>query len=466
MLTTQFSSGSNKTFAQYLQSKAVYVDKTKFACDLAKEHESFVLHRPHGMGKSLLVSSLEHLFSKGTVGTEGLYCHEHWQDPNCYFVFHFSWTDISAFSRDSFERGLYAQLIPYAELFGVTLDEEYNIWVNFIKLVKESEKKLSKKSFLAKHPELTDGDRPLCNKIVVLVDDYDAPLNKNLQKPEVFKEIKEAVGLFFRSFKNISMRFVLLTGVRGIALCDMFGGANQFIDISLDGRYATSCGYTLEEIERYFEPQIKHAQEVLNIDHETFVSNLHYYIDGAVLSDEQGENRQDIKVFNPVIISSVLNNPKQGFEKPCLEPYLPYNFLVKVLNESAKAVFLETMPKTNIHLFSADEPVYKAVYNSILSMTSVMLLDREYDMFGQGGDKLLEVDVNRLKDKLDSVADIDAAKAILILFQEGYLTIKAVKDEVAFLGLANIKVAQLLSPYFIQNSPLAKIFKKWQENKG
>ena len=464
MLTTKFSSGSNKTFAQYLQSKAVYVDKTKFACDLAKEHESFVLHRPHGMGKSLLVSSLEHLFSKGTVGTEGLYCHEHWQDPNCYFVFHFSWTDISAFSRDSFERGLYAQLIPYAELFGVTLDEEYNIWVNFIKLVKESEKKLSKKSFLAKHPELTDGDRPLCNKIVVLVDDYDAPLNKNLQKPEVFKEIKEAVGLFFRSFKNISTRFVLLTGVRGIALCDMFGGANQFIDISLDGRYATSCGYTLEEIERYFEPQIKHAQEVLNIDHETFVSNLHYYIDGAVLSDEQGENRQDIKVFNPVIISSVLNNPKQGFEKPCLEPYLPYNFLVKVLKESAKAVFLETMPKTNIHLFSADEPVYKAVYNSILSMTSVMLLDREYDMFGQGGDKLLEVDVNRLKDKLDSVADIDAAKAILILFQEGYLTIKAVKDEIAFLGLANIKVAQLLSPYFIQNSPLAKIFKKWQEN--
>ena len=464
MLTTKFSSGSNKTFAQYLQSEAVYVDKTKFACDLAKEHQSFVLHRPHGMGKSLLVSSLEHLFSKGTVGTEGLYCHEHWQDPNCYFVFHFSWTDISAFSRDSFERGLYAQLIPYAELFGVTLDEEYNIWVNFIKLVKESEKKLSKKSFLAKHPELTDGDRPLCNKIVVLVDDYDAPLNKNLQKPEVFKEIKEAVGLFFRSFKNISTRFVLLTGVRGIALCDMFGGANQFIDISLDGRYATSCGYTLEEIERYFEPQIKHAQEVLNIDHETFVSNLHYYIDGAVLSDEQGENRQDIKVFNPVIISSVLNNPKQGFEKPCLEPYLPYNFLVKVLKESAKAVFLETMPKTNIHLFSADEPVYKAVYNSILSMTSVMLLDREYDMFGQGSDKLLEVDVNRLKDKLDSVADIDAAKAILILFQEGYLTIKAVKDEIAFLGLANIKVAQLLSPYFIQNSPLAKIFKKWQEN--
>ena len=459
MLTTKFSSGSNKTFAQYLQSKAVYVDKTKFACDLAKEHASFMLHRPHGMGKSLLVSSLKHLFSKGTVGTEGLYCHDHWQDPNCYFVFHFSWTDISAFSRDSFERGLYAQLVPYAELFGVTLEEDWNIWDNFRNLVKESEKKLSDKSFLAQHPELTDGDRPLCNKIVVLVDDYDAPLNKNLQKPEVFKEIKEAVGLFFRAFKSISMRFVLLTGVRGIALCDIFGGANQFHDISLDRTYATSCGYTLEEIERYFEPQIKHAQEVLNIDHETFVFRLHYYIDGAVLSDEQGENRQDIKVFNPVIISSVLNNPKQGFEKPYPEPYLPYNFLVKVMKESAKAVFLEVTPKADPNLFIDDQPVYKSVYDSILSMTSVVLLDREYDMFGKGGDNLLEVDVNRLKDKLDSVADIDAAKAILILFQEGYLTIKAVKDEIAFLGMANMNVGQLLSAVAIQNSPLAKMFR-------
>ncbi|MGN8852716.1 AAA family ATPase [Anaerobiospirillum succiniciproducens] len=459
MLPTKFSSGSNKTFAQYLQDEAVYVDKTKFACDLAEEHASFMLHRPHGMGKSLLVSSLKHLFSKGTVGTEGLYCHDHWQEPNCYFVFHFSWTDISAFSRDSFERGLYAQLIPYAELFGLTLDEDFNTWVNFKNLVKESEKKLSDASFLAQHPELTDGNRPLCNKIVVLVDDYDAPLNKNLQKPDVFKEIKEAVGLFFSAFKSISMRFVLLTGVRGIALCDIFGGANQFHDISLDRRYATSCGYTLEEIERYFEPQIKHAQKILNIDHETFVSNLHYYIDGAVLSDEQGENRHDIKVFNPVVISSILNNPKQGFEKTCPEPYLPYNFLVKVLKESAKAVFSAVTPKANPDLFIDDQPAHKSVYNYILSMTSVVLLDREYDMFGKGGDNLLEVDVNRLKDKLDSVADIDAAKAVLILFQEGYLTIKAVKDEIAFLGMPNMNVRQLLNAVHVKNSPLAHMFK-------
>ena len=459
MLPTKFSSGSNKTFAQYLQSEAVYVDKTKFACDLAEDYASFMFHRPHGMGKSLLVSSLKHLFSKGTVGTEGLYCHDHWPEENCYFVFHLSWAEINASSLESFERGVNEQLQPYAELFGVSLEERRYIGWNFENLVRQCEKKLADENFLAKHPELTDGDRPLCNEIVLMVDDYDAPLNQNLDNPALFEKLSDTVRSFFCTVKSICLRFVLITGVRGIALCDIFGGANQFHDISLDRTYATSCGYTLEEIERYFEPQIKHAQEVLNIDHETFVFRLHYYIDGAVLSDEQGENRQDIKVFNPVIISSVLNNPKQGFEKPYPEPYLPYNFLVKVMKESAKAVFLEVTPKADPNLFIDDQPVYKSVYDSILSMTSVVLLDREYDMFGKGGDNLLEVDVNRLKDKLDSVADIDAAKAILILFQEGYLTIKAVKDEIAFLGMANMNVGQLLSAVAIQNSPLAKMFR-------
>ena len=452
MLPTKFSSGSNKTFAQYLQSKAVYVDKTKFACDLAKEHESFVLHRPQGMGKSLLVSSLEHLFSKGTVGTEGLYCHEHWQDPNCYFVFHFSWTDISAFSRDSFERGLYEQLIPYAELFGVTLDEEYNIWVNFIKLVKESEKKLSKKSFLAKHPELTDGDRPLCNKIVVLVDDYDAPLNKNLQKPEVFKEIKEAVGLFFRSFKNISMRFVLLTGVRGIALCDIFGGANQFHDISLDRTYATSCGYTLEEIERYFEPQIKHAQEVLNIDHDEFLSKLSYYLDGAIFSNEPDVNVDQNKVFNPVVISSFLNNPEHGFEQPWPNPRLPYNFLVKLMQEAAQVVYSEVFHKAYPDWRNNDQAQSKPLDDSSTSMCSITLLDQTYDQSCNGDIKLLLVDFYLLKDKLYIYEQNYSCSAVTLLFQEGYLTIKAIEDDMAYLGIANKNVAKLLAAFELNKS--------------
>ena len=452
MLPTKFSSGSNKTFAQYLQSKAVYVDKTKFACDLAKEHGSFMLHRPHGMGKSLLVSSIKHLFSKGTVGTEGLYCHDHWPEENCYFVFHLSWAEINASSRESFERGVNEQLQPYAELFGVSLEERSYIGWNFENIVTECKKKLADENFLAKHPELTDGDRPLCNEIVLMVDDYDAPLNQNLDNPALFEELRETVRSFFCTVKGMCLRFVLITGVRGIALCDIFGGANQFHDITLDRRYATSCGYTLEEIERYFEPQIKHAQEVLNIDHDEFLSKLSYYLDGAIFSNEPDVNVDQNKVFNPVVISSFLNNPEHGFEQPWPNPRLPYNFLVKLMQEAAQVVYSEVFHKAYPDWRNNDQAQSKPLDDSIASMCSITLLDQTYDQSCNGDIKLLLVDFYLLKDKLYIYEQNYSCSAVTLLFQEGYLTIKAIEDDMAYLGIANKNVAKLLAAFELNKS--------------
>ena len=452
MLPTKFSSGSNKTFAQYLQSEAVYVDKTKFACELGKNYEDFMLHRPHGMGKSLLVSTLKHLFAKGTVGTEGLYCHEHWPEQKCYFVFHLSWSEINASSRESFKRGVNEQLQPYAEFFGVSLKESILIGRNFKNLVTECEKKLGDENFLAKHPELTDGDRPLCNKIVLMVDDYDAPLNQNLDNPALFKELKDTVRSFFCTVKGMCLRFVLITGVRGIALCDIFGGANQFHDISLNRRYATSCGYTLEEIERYFEPQIKHAQEVLNIDHDEFLSKLSYYLDGAIFSNEPNVNVHQNKVFNPAVISSFLNNPENGFEQPWPKPRLPYNFLVKLMQEAAEQMSWRVFRKAYPDSRNNDHAQSKPLDDLMASMCSITLLDQTYDQSCNGDIKLLLVDIDLLKDKLYSVEEIYCDTAVTLLFQEGYLTIKAIKHENAYLGIANKNVAKLLTTLELNNS--------------
>ena len=452
MLPTKFSSGSNKTFAQYLQSEAVYVDKTKFACELGKRRSSIMLHRPHGMGKSLFVSTLKHLFAKGTVGTEGLYCHDHWPEHKCYFVFHLSWSEINASSLESFRHGVNEQLQPYAELFGVSLEERRYIGWNFENLVRQCEKKLADENFLAKHPELTDGDRPLCNKIVLMVDDYDAPLNQNLDNPALFEELKKTVRSFFCTIKGMCLRFVLITGVRGIALCDIFGGANQFHDITLDRRYATSCGYTLEEIESYFEPQIKHAQEVLNIDHDEFLSKLSYYLDGAIFSNEPDVNVHQNKVFNPAVISSFLNNPQQGFEQPWPKPRLPYSFLVKLMQEAAEKVYWRLFSNAYPDLRNNDQAQSKPLDDLMASMCSITLLDQTYDQSCNGDIKLLLVDIDLLKDKLYSVEEIYCDTAVTLLFQEGYLTIKAIKHENAYLGIANKNVTKLLAAFELNNA--------------
>ena len=364
----------------------------------------------------------------------------------------FSWAEINASSLESFERGVVEQLQPYAELFGVSLEERSYIGWNFENLVRECKKKLADENFLAKHPELTDGDRPLCNKIVLMVDDYDAPLNQNLDNPALFKELKDTVRSFFCTVKGMCLRFVLITGVRGIALCDMFGGANQFHDISLNRRYATSCGYTLEEIEHYFEPQIKHAQEVLNIDYDEFLSKLSYYLDGAIFSNEPDVNVHQNKVFNPAVISSFLNNPENGFEQPWPKPRLPYSFLVKLMQEAAEKVYWRLFSNAYPDLRNNDQAQSKPLDDLMASMCSITLLDQTYDQSCNGDIKLLLVDIDLLKDKLYSVEEIYCDTAVTLLFQEGYLTIKAIKHENAYLGIANKNVAKLLAAFELNKS--------------
>uniref|UniRef100_UPI0028049450 AAA family ATPase n=1 Tax=uncultured Anaerobiospirillum sp. TaxID=265728 RepID=UPI0028049450 len=86
------TTGESLSFATLINKTMVYVDKTKPICEMASTYAQYLLTRPRRMGKSTLVDTLEYMFSKVTVGTEGPYCHEHWPEPNRYFVFHFDWS--------------------------------------------------------------------------------------------------------------------------------------------------------------------------------------------------------------------------------------------------------------------------------------------------------------------------------------------------------------------------------------
>ena len=121
--------------------------------------------------------------------------------------------------------------------------------------------KLKDEEFLAAHPELKDGDRPFCSdRVVLLIDEYDAPLSRNLDNPELFEQLLPIYTSIFSTIKSLScFRTVFITGVSSYSQTSIFSGANQFINISLDSDYATCCGYTREEIEHYFAPGAKES---------------------------------------------------------------------------------------------------------------------------------------------------------------------------------------------------------------
>ncbi len=52
------------------------------------------------------------------------------------------------------------------------------------------------------------------------------------------------------------IRFAFLTGVSKFSKASIFSGLNNLIDISLNRKYATVCGYTQNDIETVFKPHL------------------------------------------------------------------------------------------------------------------------------------------------------------------------------------------------------------------
>ena len=227
------TTGENLSFDQLINKTTVYVDKTRPVCEMASTYAQYLLTRPRRMGKSTLVDTLEYLYSKGTVGTEGLYCHEHWPEPNRYFVFHFDWSNIFCKSAEEFQVAFRSSLNIFSKYFGITLATNVTISDCFKSFLYDCLAKLKDEAFLAAHPELKEGDRPFCSdRVVLLIDEYDAPLSRNLDNPELFEQLLPIYTSILAIIKSLPcFRMVFMTGVCSFYRESFYSVTNQFIDI-------------------------------------------------------------------------------------------------------------------------------------------------------------------------------------------------------------------------------------------
>ncbi|MCM8750695.1 AAA family ATPase, partial [Thermomicrobiaceae bacterium CFH 74404] len=98
---------------------------------------------------------------------------------------------------------------------------------------------------------------------VVLVDEYDKPILDNLETPEVARAMREGLRNLYSVIKgrDADLRFVLLTGVSKFSKVSIFSGLNNLRDITLSPEYGTICGYTDEDIDTVFAPELQAAAE-------------------------------------------------------------------------------------------------------------------------------------------------------------------------------------------------------------
>jgi hypothetical protein len=93
---------------------------------------------------------------------------------------------------------------------------------------------------------------------VVLVDEYDKPILDNIENPAMAAVMRDGLKDFYSVIKGADphLRFVFITGVSKFSKVSLFSGLNNLTDITLDASMSAVCGYTEEDVETVFAPEL------------------------------------------------------------------------------------------------------------------------------------------------------------------------------------------------------------------
>ena len=133
--------------------------------------------------------------------------------------------------------------------------------------------------------------------VVVLIDEYDAPVGAALNDIEKATAIRAALSSFYGEIKNnVSyIRFMMMTGVTKFTQLSVFSALNNLVDLTLQPEAATLLGYTEEELDRYFGEHLRAHTKVMGLSDEDYRSQLRWWYNGYRFSPDS-----ETKVYKSV----------------------------------------------------------------------------------------------------------------------------------------------------------------------
>ena len=269
-----------QTFSEIIENQLLYVDKTALIHNLVYSGKVYFLSRPRRFGKSLLISTLDALFSGRKDLFEGLSIADTDYDFVAYPVIRVDFSGGEFITTDNLRAHINSSLDDYAQKYGVELSKEAFT--------------LRFKELLIKLHEKTG------QKVVLLVDEYDKPILNNLKKT-VLGEIKEVMSAFYATVKaqDEHLRFVFITGVSKFAKVSIFSGMNSLTDLTLHKRYATLCGITEQELVQYFDEPMTTLAEEEQMDKQQLLAKIKHWYNGYQF------HPRGVGVYNPFSLLSL-----------------------------------------------------------------------------------------------------------------------------------------------------------------
>ena len=216
-----------------------YVDKTAFIGRLVEEGSHYFLSRPRRFGKSLLLDTLKELFEGNEALFEGLAIHGQWDWAVRHPVLRLSFGG-GDFKAPGFLAANFMEKLAAIEREHELSSEYATAPGRFANLI------------AALHRQ---AGRP----VVVLVDEYDKPILDTLEEPETARANRDFLRGVYSVIKDSEahVRFTFLTGVSKFSKVSLFSGLNNLTDITFESAYSALCGYTEEDLDRVFAPELE-----------------------------------------------------------------------------------------------------------------------------------------------------------------------------------------------------------------
>lgn len=266
-----------QTFSRLRREGYVYVDKTDLVWLLAQENNPFLFFgRPRRFGKSLLASTLHSFFAGERELFRGLKVDQLEWDWKQYPVLHIDLSEAKDMqTAEKLEEKLMLILQPLTELYGAH-PMETTPGGMLSGLIKRAYKQTGL-------------------PVVIIIDEYDAPLLKWLHDEEVLEQKRNVMQELYSPLKANEpyIKRCFITGITKFSQLSIFSTINNITVISMSPKYAALCGITEEELTTTLAPDIELLAENYDCTPEEMHQRLKTRYDGYKFS------RKSPEIYNP-----------------------------------------------------------------------------------------------------------------------------------------------------------------------
>ena len=264
-----------QTFSRIRKEGYLYVDKTDLVWQLAHYSAFVFLSRPRRFGKSLLTSTLESYFMGERELFDGLKIMELEKDWERYPVLRFDLSGAKHLPPETVRTELGLLLRPYEDIYGRNPEEE-TPGMRLSGLIDRALAKTGK-------------------QVVVIIDEYDAPLLDVLHEDEVLKEMREVMQEFYQRLKKqeAKIKFCFITGITKFSQLSIFSTINNLTNVTMDSMFSAICGITELELTTMLKEDIERLADNNDVSPEQMHQKLKLKYDGYHFTKNSPE------IYNP-----------------------------------------------------------------------------------------------------------------------------------------------------------------------